>query len=857
MSSSWRAACSTLHLAPTRIFDGDAAIGQAAVLPQVKRGAASASSAFEDLSRGAFADLLGGALVFDLAAAEATHSSPTPRRAGATGAAASAYFALEVARLDVALLHPAALPVALPSAARAWWVPLAPAAGDAAYVAGGPRPPAEEAPAFALLRHRQLAVLHALGLALGVLAPQAPAPRRVRAWARLRSAQLDDHQTGIHSHADGGGGGSALTPRFPVIASLRPAAGASPSSALLVQLECAVVGPSGALEVAELDVTAGMLQVQLTDAVADEVVSTYGRWMPLLASSCVALAAEASDFARGRVASSGAASSGAADTAGAAVASLSRLRLGEVTIELSLCAAKPDSTPLFLAVDRMPVVLGAVSLSNVAAAPAALARGLLASYIADAILRSPVLLGSLDLLGNPTSFVRSVAAGVHDVFAMPLRAPSLLAGVGLGWASLAGHVTEGALHSIAAFAVSVSRNVDRLSSGEGREAPTSALARAAAAKRPLAASAQVADGNGAARSNPVAEGGADRWTWAMPQDSPTVPAAPLLGVPPSEGGGLVDALAGPAEPSAAAGAEDAAEVSGLRASLVDGVAGLGRGLLGAVSDVAHASTSALLSGRSAGSILAGLGRAATGAVTKPLAGALELVAHASTSAMLAVQVTPQLSHLSGRAWAQTARSGPPAPALERARALLGEVAALCPCSVQHERLWLAVSARDGRLVFLRHGGGFREAHPVPWLPAVLLCASVGHGGGPATTDGAEELVLVVEVGGEAAAVAPPAESAHAGAGTAAAAPPTPLEGASATTMAVVSVGPSPLLLAVAAAAVSATAAAPAVAAEPAPAPAPAAYNPFARTPHASRATLVVAVPSGRRAKLASALRAAV
>ena len=45
-----------------------------------------------------------------------------------------------------------------------------------------------------------------------------------------------------------------------------------------------------------------------------------------------------------------------------------------------------------------------------------------AVYVADALLRAPALLGSLDVLGAPTRLIESVGAGFHDLVAMPAEA---------------------------------------------------------------------------------------------------------------------------------------------------------------------------------------------------------------------------------------------------------------------------------------------------------------------------------------------------------------------------------------------------------------------------------------------------
>ena len=86
-----------------------------------------------------------------------------------------------------------------------------------------------------------------------------------------------------------------------------------------------------------------------------------------------------------------------------------------VTLSLS-------GSPMFLGVKQMPVVLKPVLVSNVLCAPNRLVKELAATYLADTILRSPVLLGSLDLLGNPTQFINSVATGFTNLVTIPASA---------------------------------------------------------------------------------------------------------------------------------------------------------------------------------------------------------------------------------------------------------------------------------------------------------------------------------------------------------------------------------------------------------------------------------------------------
>jgi vacuolar protein sorting-associated protein 13B len=137
---------------------------------------------------------------------------------------------------------------------------------------------------------------------------------------------------------------------------------------------------------------------------------------------------------------------------------------------LQLTVTVHATRPVYLGVNDMLVTFSAVNVSHVACPAPKLARELLASFIADALLSSPALVGSLELLGNPTGLLRSMSRGVYSLFALPIeRARSdgttggVLAGLAQGWSALVTHVSHGTLVSLSGLAGSLSRNLDRLS----------------------------------------------------------------------------------------------------------------------------------------------------------------------------------------------------------------------------------------------------------------------------------------------------------------------------------------------------------------------------------------------------------
>jgi hypothetical protein len=68
---------------------------------------------------------------------------------------------------------------------------------------------------------------------------------------------------------------------------------------------------------------------------------------------------------------------------------------------------------LYLGMDDSPVSVSEVVMNDLSTLRVLdLVRNLVSLYVADMVVRSPSLLGSLQILGNPTSFVSSVIDGV-------------------------------------------------------------------------------------------------------------------------------------------------------------------------------------------------------------------------------------------------------------------------------------------------------------------------------------------------------------------------------------------------------------------------------------------------------------
>lgn len=91
-----------------------------------------------------------------------------------------------------------------------------------------------------------------------------------------------------------------------------------------------------------------------------------------------------------------------------------------------------------------------------------------AHYISMIIMQIGWLLGSLELIGSPGTFIQSVGRGLRDLVKLPYegltRSPSLfIVGIGQGAASFFRQFSSGALGSVTNLASSISRNMERLS----------------------------------------------------------------------------------------------------------------------------------------------------------------------------------------------------------------------------------------------------------------------------------------------------------------------------------------------------------------------------------------------------------
>ena len=165
------------------------------------------------------------------------------------------------------------------------------------------------------------------------------------------------------------------------------------------------------------------------------------------------------------------------DTSELAVRSVGRqilnpINIGTIEVEdLKILLSIHASLKMYLSADHMPIVLGRFNCHPTRTIQKELMRKILFHYVTQALVRAGLMLGSLEILANPTGLIRSVGQGVADFFSLPYdgltRGPSaFVSGIGSGIGSFFLHASVGALTSITNFASSLSRNMDRLSFDE-------------------------------------------------------------------------------------------------------------------------------------------------------------------------------------------------------------------------------------------------------------------------------------------------------------------------------------------------------------------------------------------------------
>ena len=123
---------------------------------------------------------------------------------------------------------------------------------------------------------------------------------------------------------------------------------------------------------------------------------------------------------------------------------LQRLNIDTISVLLSVHA----SAKLYLAIDGSPLNLSSYCRQGVYTTGYALGYDLAMHYLSSALLRAGWVVSSLDLLGNPGGFARTVGSGIRDFVQLPyegiLQGPwAFFAGITNGSLSLVKHITAG------------------------------------------------------------------------------------------------------------------------------------------------------------------------------------------------------------------------------------------------------------------------------------------------------------------------------------------------------------------------------------------------------------------------------
>ena len=148
---------------------------------------------------------------------------------------------------------------------------------------------------------------------------------------------------------------------------------------------------------------------------------------------------------------------------------INHLRLDEISVEaFDVSLSVHASIKMYIGLDQSPLNFSQFYRSNLFTTNYCLGQMLARHYISGALFRAGWVVGSLDLIGSPAGFTRTLGDGLKDFVSLPYQGIMLgpwafLGGMASGSSSLLKHVSAGTLTSMTNFASSVSRNLDRLS----------------------------------------------------------------------------------------------------------------------------------------------------------------------------------------------------------------------------------------------------------------------------------------------------------------------------------------------------------------------------------------------------------
>jgi vacuolar protein sorting-associated protein 13B len=159
------------------------------------------------------------------------------------------------------------------------------------------------------------------------------------------------------------------------------------------------------------------------------------------------------------------------------------VRLRTLTVQpLSLLLSVHTSVKLYIALDHSPLQFSVFERRNLITTPYRLGHALTMHYLSGAMFGAGWVVGSLELLGSPGGFARTLGSGLRDFVSLPYRGIfegpwGFLVGVTHGSASLMKHMTAGTLNSVTRLAASVARNLDRMTLDQEHLARTEEMRR--------------------------------------------------------------------------------------------------------------------------------------------------------------------------------------------------------------------------------------------------------------------------------------------------------------------------------------------------------------------------------------------
>ena len=122
----------------------------------------------------------------------------------------------------------------------------------------------------------------------------------------------------------------------------------------------------------------------------------------------------------------------------------------------------------FLSCRDSPFRFSEYELTDISSNLSEVSQVVAARYVSSVFMHLGWLLGSLELIGSPGTFIQTVGGGLRDLISLPYegltRSPGLfILGIGHGAVSFVRNFSTGALTSITNFASSIARNMERLS----------------------------------------------------------------------------------------------------------------------------------------------------------------------------------------------------------------------------------------------------------------------------------------------------------------------------------------------------------------------------------------------------------